>query len=685
MVIKINVAEDLIVEETEYTVDAYGGGKNFPVVIVGRNSYVEEANSHAVFDVDEIYSVQIGRYSALAAGIDFIIDLNHDYKKVSQGRIAGVIYQRPTLTKRKGQIIIMNDCWVGQNATIMSGVTIGNGAVVSAEAVVTKDVPSYAIVAGNPAKVIGYRFTEQQIEQLNLIRWWNWSAEKVAENANLLYGDVDEFINRHINEAIEEIKNIPYVNIKPIPKENQGEEKILLYIPDFEQDYPTYPRVIRSFIEAYADTNYELLLYIREDELLDENLAVLNNIFADYDDVNAYVNLYIGNIEDERALFAQVDGYITNRDKDNVIHIDMADMFGIQCISGVDKPIFHDEQMRYMVRVKDENNFLENFKRIYNLEDMVKKVTNAINNQSETIHQISINQIGIDSTFNNLKYEIVDIKDTLQYPIIKDGAEAIDLIIKEGKSLCRFGDGEFAVIQGHNRQKFQRPDERLSVRLNEVLHQTNDKILVAIANNYGDLTKYNSDAKYNIRVYMTEETRQEHYELLDFNRIYYDAYLTRPYAMYADNNTDAPRRRFEKISKIWDNRKLLIIEGEKTRMGVGNDLFDNAEDIIRILGPAEQAFSRYDEILEKALEQDRDRLVLIAMGATATVLAYDLTLAGFQALDIGHIDLEYEWMMTGLGHKTDIKHKYTNEVAGGDVVADIHDEKYESQIIARIY
>ncbi len=685
MVIKINVAEDLITEETEYTVDAYGEGKRFPVVTVGRNSYVEEANSHAVFDTDEVYSVQIGRYSALAAGIEFIVDLNHDYKKVSQGRIQGATYQRPTLTKRKGQIIIMNDCWIGQNATIMSGVTIGNGAIVSAEAVVTRDVPSYAIVAGNPAKVIGYRFTEEQIEKLNLIRWWNWSSEKVLENASLLYGDVDEFINRHISEAIEEIKNIPYVDIKPIPKNNLGEEKILLYIPDFEQDYPTYPRVLRSFIEAYADTNHELLLYIREDQLLDEKLAILNDIFEDYDEVNTYVNLFIGNVEDERALFAQVDGYITNRDKDNVLHIDMADMFGIQCISGVDKPIFINDQMRHMVRIRENDTILENSKRIHNLEDMVKKISNAINNQSETIHQISLNQVGIDGAIDNLKYEIVAVKDSLQYPIIKDGEEAIDLIIKEGKSLCRFGDGEFAVIQGHDRQKFQRPDERLAVRLNEVLHQTNDKVLVAIANNYGDLTKYNSDARYNIRAYMMEKTRQGHYELLDFNRTYYDAYLTRPYAMYADKDTDAPSRRFQKLSGIWEGKKLLIIEGEKTRMGVGNDLFDNAADIIRILGPAEHAFDRYDDILSKALEQEKDRLVLIAMGATATVLAYDLTLAGFQALDIGHIDLEYEWMLAGLGHRTNVAHKYNNEVVGGDVVADIHDEKYESQIIARIY
>ena len=219
----------------------------------------------------------------------------------------------------------------------------------------------------------------------------------------------------------------------------------------------------------------------------------------------------------------------------------------------------------------------------------------------------------------------------------------------------------------------------------EVLLEKDENIVVCIPDMYGDLSKYNDDCKYNIRAYLSEEVRKQHYELLDMSEVYYDAYLTRPYASYLDNNTDAPRIRFDKLKKIWQDKKILVIEGEKTRMGVGNDLFDNAKDIIRILGPAEQAFSKYDEILDEATKQDKDRLVLIAMGATATVLAYDLAKLGYQALDIGHIDIEYEWMLAGKGKKTVVKHKYNNEVAGGDVVEEIQDSTYESQIIARIY
>lgn len=238
-------------------------------------------------------------------------------------------------------------------------------------------------------------------------------------------------------------------------------------------------------------------------------------------------------------------------------------------------------------------------------------------------------------------------------------------------------------MSGVDRQKFQRYDEQLAKRLIEVLHSNNENILICIADNYGDLSKYNDNGRYNIRAYITEQVRKEHYALLDMKRTYYDAYVTRPYADYLDNNTGAPQKRFDHLKQIWDTQDILIIEGEKTRMGVGNDLFDNAKSIKRILGPTEHAFNRYNDILTAALEQDRQLLVLIALGASATVLAYDLTLAGFQALDIGHIDLEYEWMLAGTGRRTAIMHKYNNEVAGGNTVADIHDPEYEKQIIAK--
>ena len=101
---------------------------------------------------------------------------------------------------------------------------------------------------------------------------------------------------------------------------------------------------------------------------------------------------------------------------------------------------------------------------------------------------------------------------------------------------------------------------------------------------------------------------------------------------------------------------------------------------VRILCPAENAFDRYEEIYNEASRQSEDKLFLIALGPTASVLAYDLAVQGYQAVDIGHADLSYEWLLRGKRER--IANKYCNEMPDGNMVDDIHDAKYESQIIA---
>lgn len=701
MIYQFNVGEYSIKEDTQYFSDVLGENREFPLLTIGKDSYIEEAFIDAVPDKRLVYNVQIGRYSALAHGIRVIVDMNHDYKRVSQGRIHGIEYARPEYSRRKGQIVIMNDCWIGEQVVILSGVTIGNGAIVAAGAVVTKDVPPYAIVAGNPARIIGYRFEERQIAALNEIRWWNWDDEKIQAHGTELGKTVDVFIERHIAEARRETGKIPELDIQPIAKENTGEEKVLLYIPDFEQAYPTYVNVIEAFIGSYSDTNYELLLYVREDELLEDKLHILETIFEKHQEANCYINLYVGAPEDERGLFQYADAYITNRSIDNVRYMDMADAFGLSVISGVDVPIFVSAETAdrmASVRKKSEGGEAsgidmtkyvqwENLKPMLgNLVELQKELQKSTDEKLEQMYQavtaLAGNTEVLDGYVENLKYEMATGKPPV--PIVRSGDEAIELIINQRKSMCRFGDGEFAMIAGRDIQKFQHPDPMLAKRLKEVLASNREDVLICILDVYGDLSKYNERCRNYYRMHLSEEVRAQHYELLDMQRIYYDTMVTRPYVEYKDNQTDAPRKRFERLKQIWEGKDLLIIEGEKTRLGVGNDLFAGAKSIVRILGPAEQAFDKYEEIFSLARQQDKERLVLISLGAAATVLAYDLACEGFQALDIGHVDMEYEWMRAGKGRKTEVKHKYNHEVTGGDIVEEIHDPVYESQILARI-
>ncbi len=95
------------------------------------------------------------------------------------------------------RITIGNDVWLGANVIITNGANIGNGVIAGAGAVITKDVPDYAIVAGVPARIIRYRYTPEQIEALNRIQWWNWSDEEIRERYEDFYIPIEEFIAKY--------------------------------------------------------------------------------------------------------------------------------------------------------------------------------------------------------------------------------------------------------------------------------------------------------------------------------------------------------------------------------------------------------------------------------------------------------------------------------------------------------
>ena len=119
-----------------------------------------------------------------------------------------------------------------------------------------------------------------------------------------------------------------------------------------------------------------------------------------------------------------------------------------------------------------------------------------------------------------------------------------------------------------------------------------------------------------------------------------DTQMTRPYMDYSKSAD--PAKVYSELKKIWDNRSVLIVEGYATRMGVGNDLFDNARSINRIICPAENAYGSYDRIKAAVTAHCSEELVLLALGPTATVLAADLSDEGLWAIDVGHLDVEYE-------------------------------------------
>jgi virginiamycin A acetyltransferase len=172
-----------------------------PNIIVGDYTYYDDFEDVYNFEKNVKYHFDfmgdkliIGKFCMIASDVTFIMNgANHltDAMTTYPFAIFGGNWQDAMEGKTypyKGDMIISNDVWVGYKATIMSGVTIGDGAIIAAHSVVTKDVEPYAIVGGNPAKLIKKRFSEERIQQLLEMAWWNWDIEKISANVAVLTG-----------------------------------------------------------------------------------------------------------------------------------------------------------------------------------------------------------------------------------------------------------------------------------------------------------------------------------------------------------------------------------------------------------------------------------------------------------------------------------------------------------------
>ena len=291
----------------------------------------------------------------------------------------------------------------------------------------------------------------------------------------------------------------------------------------------------------------------------------------------------------------------------------------------------------------------------------------------------------------NLYYKVLKIKDyfiigynkqlrkQIKLKVI-DTDKTMDKILEDKCSVSRFGDGEFGLLSGNN-LIFQPYTKEIEERLNRIIIEENKNHIVCIPNIFDDLSIYTAKAQ----VYWNKYLNLNYHRFvkkLNKRRKYYDALVTR---VYMDTfNKENVGMRFKKLQKMWEDKNIVIVEGNRSRLGIGNDLFSNANTIKRIIAPSHDAFSSYQDILEEVKKQQRDRLILIALGPTATILAYDLAQIGYQAIDIGHIDIEYEWFLQGATEKVPVKNKYIGEIEGGSKVDELNDRCYEEQIIAVI-
>jgi acetyltransferase-like isoleucine patch superfamily enzyme len=167
-------------------------------ITIGSYTYADGPVDFIVSNPDE--KISIGKFCSIAPKVTIFGGGEHFINRTTTYPLRFVFNYSPEMNcnedaTTKGQTQIGNDVWVGRGATILSGVKIGDGAVIGAEAVVTRDVPAYAVVAGNPAKIIKHRFQPETVQKLLELKWWDWEIDKILQNISVLYQNPDEWLS----------------------------------------------------------------------------------------------------------------------------------------------------------------------------------------------------------------------------------------------------------------------------------------------------------------------------------------------------------------------------------------------------------------------------------------------------------------------------------------------------------
>lgn len=251
----------------------------------------------------------------------------------------------------------------------------------------------------------------------------------------------------------------------------------------------------------------------------------------------------------------------------------------------------------------------------------------------------------LNESLDNLIYELpslIEHSRRIFRPKIKDFDETLNELIRTNKSIVRFGDGEIAIMENGD-AAFQRYDVVLSQRLKQVLQSQKEDLMVCINYHYyyADLSDFLEFPKLFYRTHV-DYFRTKLNQYLIPKKQYYAAGITQIYQMFQGYDCVSY---YKKMRSVWRGKDLTIICGDETFANIQYNIFDCAKSIGYIYGPFKNAMDKYDELLEKAKKISMDSLIILILGPTAKILAYDLHNLGYRVLDLGHIAKDYDLVM----------------------------------------
>lgn len=291
--------------------------------------------------------------------------------------------------------------------------------------------------------------------------------------------------------------------------------------------------------------------------------------------------------------------------------------------------------------------------------------------------------IGVD-----IKRLVKDILAQIDYSLYRAGLkkcrikvhtieETIEELINTNKSLIRYGDGEITMIRGRS-LVLQQVEPEIIEGLKRLLAYEHDDLIIAIPEIFDDLSIYIKKSESFWKDHLLF-SRKYYEKYCNTDREYYNSFISRFY--YFMNDKSKCSAWIEGIKQIWKDKDVVVVEGGRTHNGVGNDLLDSARTVERIIGPSSDAYVKLDEIMECCRKYSKDRLFLISLGIAAKFLTERLFLEGYRALDIGHLDMEYEWFI----HKASKKEKIPkHDIVGEEDNVNAGYYEYLGQIKYRI-
>ena len=288
--------------------------------------------------------------------------------------------------------------------------------------------------------------------------------------------------------------------------------------------------------------------------------------------------------------------------------------------------------------------------------------------QSTQFKKIYLKIFGI-SYVENL--QIMNVQDMFRY-------------MEGGGSIVRFGDGEFLILNGTGSPAFQQFSKELQKSLFEVFNSNLNNLLVCIPS----LIKGGACAELltTDATYYWSRFLVRHKDWLERNidheRTYGDTEISRPWIDFL--NKKHSMYIFESFKQLFKDRNIVIIEGRYTHFGSGNDLLSGAKSISRILGPERNAYGFYKQIVKFSSVLPKSSLVIVSLGPAGKVITYELVKLGYQVLDLGHLDIEYEWYLRGAQNRCLVSGKYVNETEE-KMLFNKNFACYEEQVIKRIY